>query len=475
MRELASRIRFRSRTSRISTVLCLTGVFSTQTDEVPFFGCDFSDEVQLWLDWPPTRHERFSVSVHLGNFSSSRSWDEFATAFDSVFYNACTHYSSQGGALNPPECTENLERQLYRRILAVCEDSLSRQARLAKYLTNAEKAPCRFDGATTVSHATIADQAIWLPILHYSIIPARENSTWHRYYDDLARFIATAFVERNVLSKTPQLATNLNGEGALINAVVPAHLGPGDTFDVRTPRGASASVVVPENTQGGSQIRFFAPLLLSHQDQSPLRVVEVGTAYGGLSSLLLSWFPTAQVFSIDPFIVDLDDIHLDPNERPLADAIRAAITTGTTESGYHEEGVRPSAFDFGAYERFSRNWAWALYYDHLRQGFGCRYHLIREPPMQSTAGRFADGSLDILIIDASPSYDFVSTVTRFFFGKLRRPGGVLVFVGYGTPGDKNGGLREAVNEISASLGVKIALGDLGVPPGKGNAAIVLPS
>ena len=39
----------------------------------------------------------------------------------------------------------------------------------------------------------------------------------------------------------------------------------------------------------------------------PLRIVEVGTAYGGLSDTIAGEIPTANVYAVDPFMMDYDD------------------------------------------------------------------------------------------------------------------------------------------------------------------------
>ena len=448
------------------------------TEKGPEFPCDYDDKVHLWLDWP-FRTKLASFNISLSSFTGS--WVELRASFDDVFYEQCIRHVGAQGMFGPRDCLANLQQQLFHRMAAICEAKEQRQNILESYFV--ERSPCkRMDGATVVNNSTIADESKWLRLLHHTIIPSRENASWFRHYDDLARFVVASFPSKDILSRPgprstrPVAAVSRDQDSphgspeVRMKTVTPAEAKPGDSFEVETPSGDSINIEIPEGFEGGSDIDFFVPRSYAHR-KSPLRILEVGTTYGGLSSRLLSWFPTAHLFSVDPFIVELEDAEMEEDAKPLADAVRAELFEASRFEVHTIRTRRPSPLEL--YERLSRRWATALHYDHLRQGFGCRYHLFREPPMKSTAGRFADRSLDVVIVNTIPAY-LTKSVINWFLEKVLIPGGIFIFVGYTRQNKSFDVMRSAVDELADFLGVEIQVGASGVPPGEGNAAIVMP-
>lgn len=102
-------------------------------------------------------------------------------------------------------------------------------------------------------------------------------------------------------------------------------------------------------------------------------LVEVGTAYGGLSKYLLTRFPDLNIHAVDPFLGLYDG----------GDAMSNLFSSLATK--------------YGGSESFPALWARALAYD-AGAAAGCRYRLHRERSA-SAAARYPRRSIDMIFID----------------------------------------------------------------------------
>lgn len=101
-------------------------------------------------------------------------------------------------------------------------------------------------------------------------------------------------------------------------------------------------------------------------------LVEVGTAYGGLTRYLLDRFPTLHVHAVDPFV-------------------------GLYDGGDHMSNLFDSLRKTHGDADFPPIWARALAFD-AGQAAGCRYRLIRDHSA-SAAARYPRRSVDMIFID----------------------------------------------------------------------------
>ncbi|CAE8634227.1 unnamed protein product [Polarella glacialis] len=110
------------------------------------------------------------------------------------------------------------------------------------------------------------------------------------------------------------------------------------------------------------------------------RVVEIGTAWGGLAERLLEKVPGLKLDAVDPFMAGYDK-----KDR---------------QSGVYEGIQKKFKLDVQA---FSDVFAQAMAYD-LGTAFGCRYTLHHKLSVEA-AVVFADGSVDGVFIDGLHTYD----------------------------------------------------------------------
>jgi hypothetical protein len=184
--------------------------------------------------------------------------------------------------------------------------------------------------------------------------------------------------------------------------------------------------------------------------QDNLRIVEVGTAYGGNANAMAECFPTATILAVDPLLAGYDKEDL------------------------HSRNMEEWATSHGnSLEQFSQNWANGLLHEQ-RSKHGCRYHLIKA--LSTDAGKALKDvpqKFDIAFIDGLHTYEGVKDDIAFYH-PLVKPGGILIFNDY--KDDLFPGVTKAVDEFVATVpSGRLVVGSESLPPGATNAAIVLPS
>ena len=196
-------------------------------------------------------------------------------------------------------------------------------------------------------------------------------------------------------------------------------------------------------------------------DVDPVRVVEIGTAWGGNADFIGRQFRKADVIAVDPLAPDYD-----PDD-----------TQSRTVTSIFQ-GLNPAAAGDA--------WADALLLDaHRPSGPGCRYHLLKNFSHDAAAllgAALGPGSVEYLFIDGLHTYEGVVRDIRDYVSLVKR-GGVIVFNDYGTTtnGKPNAkpmfpGVTQAVDEFVAAQRppLRLEVGSLGKPPGVSNAGIAIP-
>ncbi|CAE8612394.1 unnamed protein product [Polarella glacialis] len=160
------------------------------------------------------------------------------------------------------------------------------------------------------------------------------------------------------------------------------------------------------------------------------RVVEIGTAWGGLAKRLLEKVPGLKLECVDPFMAGYD-------KKDLQSSIY--------------EGIQKT-FNLDA-QAFSNMYAQAMEYD-LGTLFGCRYTLHHKLSVEA-AVEFADGSVDGVFIDGLHTYEGVRDDIKAW-GMKAKAGGVYMFNDYVPGGGSFPGVEKAVKELAASTPVGTA-------------------
>jgi hypothetical protein len=167
----------------------------------------------------------------------------------------------------------------------------------------------------------------WMDVLDHVILPARKAATWNNYYDDL---------------------TNL------LRWKVTGH-------------------------------RDFARVTSNERIKSgAMRVVEIGTMYGGASERMLQRLESIELFVIDPFLGGFPD--------ETKEAAAHGGTTFTNESSTRL--LRSWGLDAA---KLSRLWAQGMSCD-FRSRFGCRTHVFHNFSL-NVAPVIDDESVDVIFVD----------------------------------------------------------------------------
>ena len=178
------------------------------------------------------------------------------------------------------------------------------------------------------------------------------------------------------------------------------------------------------------------------------RIVELGTAFGGLADALLSALPLAELIAVDPFIGGYD----------MADE------TSHMYSQVARERTRAGG------SSISDAWATALAYEQSH-AHRCRYALLHNTS-RAAAVSFEDGSVDVLFIDGLHTYSGVAGDLRAWWPKVRSDGLIIL---NDMPRIMFLDVTRAAVDFISGLHVlpRFYIGDIGTPPGQYNTAIVL--
>jgi SAM-dependent methyltransferase len=139
-------------------------------------------------------------------------------------------------------------------------------------------------------------------------------------------------------------------------------------------------------------------------------LVEVGTAYGGLTAHLLKALPYLTVMAVDPFIP------YDPNDPGLTTILNAVRA---------EHGEATAVVGSALYAR-------AMSFDQ-NSAYGCRYHLHHglSGDIAADAASFPPGcTIDAVFIDGAHTRELVEVDIKAW-ARIVKPGGLLFFNDYG--------------------------------------------
>jgi predicted O-methyltransferase YrrM len=186
-----------------------------------------------------------------------------------------------------------------------------------------------------------------------------------------------------------------------------------------------------------------------------IRIMEIGTAYGGQALAFTQHFPSATMVVVDPLLAGYDD----------GDVLSVAYVKWMNEQGLTKE-------------EFSVGWANALMYDQMSRNKCVKYHLVKE---LSGSGLQAmiDAKVppfDVIFIDGLHTYDGVVSDIKLA-AQLIKPKGILIFNDYGSSvfPDSFPGVTRAVDEfVNKTKGGTFIIGDNQTPPGLSNVAFVMP-
>lgn len=191
----------------------------------------------------------------------------------------------------------------------------------------------------------------------------------------------------------------------------PCQSHPADCTEATDPDCAQLHKIISANQKDGwsfyyDEVAVFLRQYMKDTDRKTLRMVEIGTAYGGLASYLLANVEGLTLHAVDPFLPNYD----------TSDAHSVNL-----ENWRKERRLTPEAF--------SAAWGRAITYDiGTRQGRGCRYFLHRQLSVDGMP-QFAPESLDVVFIDGlhtpeGAAADVAVSVTRIV------PGGLVAFNDY---------------------------------------------
>ena len=158
---------------------------------------------------------------------------------------------------------------------------------------------------------------------------------------------------------------------------------------------------------------------------TPLQIVEVGTAFGGLANHLLSKLTTAVVTAVDPFLAGYDE------KDGQSNFMKAAAT---------QQNLSPQGL--------SDLWARGMV-SELTTAHGCRYRLIHKKSLDGVVA-FANASLDVAFIDGLHTYEGIVDDLVSWLPKVKPNGGAVVFNDYGKKVFP--GVKKAVDLLVQKLG-----------------------
>jgi SAM-dependent methyltransferase len=173
-------------------------------------------------------------------------------------------------------------------------------------------------------------------------------------------------------------------------------------------------------------------------------MVEVGIAYGGLSSAIMRELPQINYHSVDPFIADYDT---------------SDLTSATYVAKAKSEGLSPADF--------SLFWAQALNYNLKQIADNCPGRFtLHHMTSTAAAGRFNRHSVDVVMIDGLHTRAGVDDDIEAWIHVVK-PGGYLLFNDYGHPAWP--GVTASVVDLAKSLSTEI------IDLGHSNVAVQIPS
>ena len=228
----------------------------------------------------------------------------------------------------------------------------------------------------------------WPCLLQELILRERKKSSWNRYYSKVTDFIDMKFPGR-------------------------------------------ASVGVVEGNSG----------------ERPVRVVEIGTAWGGNADSILFTLPGVELFAVDPLIADYDE------------------RDGQSKIMHNLARVKKMSK-----EDLSQAWASGLA-AHALHRHGCRYQMFH---MKSTEASqyFEDESIDVIFVDGLHSYEGVKDDLHAWWPKINKAHGIMLFNDYEKE-EAFPGVRKAVDEFMAAQGLRARIAPDRAPPGPQNAYVLL--
>ena len=218
-------------------------------------------------------------------------------------------------------------------------------------------------------------------------------------------------------------------------------------------RGLLDEVILPgrQTASWNTYYSMVCDLIRKHPSyRKRMRIIEIGTAYGGNADSLASCFPHSTIVAVDPLLpaYDTGDAH----SNALSEWAKA-------------RGLSP--------DEFSKAWGTGLLYDQQLK-HGCRYHLLRGDSISVGKALLSAGIevFDVAFIDGLHTYEGVRRDLSMY-KQLVKDQGLMIFNDYNTSAFP--GVTRAVDEFVRHIHGVLIVGDEKHPPGITNAAVTVPA
>ncbi len=219
-------------------------------------------------------------------------------------------------------------------------------------------------------------------------------------------------------------------------------------------QGLLNAVIIPEREKAYWNVYYdqVCDFIRKHTSGSlsSLRIIEIGTAYGGNMVSLASAFPGATLLAVDPLLPGYD----------AQDAHSNALSTWAADHNL-------------THEEWSVAWGMGLIHD-IRSRHGCQYHLLKGDSL--TVGnallRRQVQQFNVAFIDGLHTYAGVKADIQLY-SRLVKPGGLMIFNDYG--GELFPGVTTAVDEFASAIKARVIVGNEHTAPGISNAGILMPA
>lgn len=178
-----------------------------------------------------------------------------------------------------------------------------------------------------------------------------------------------------------------------------------------------------------------------------LKIVEVGTAFGGMANHLLTFLPASHITAVDPLV---------------------PYDSGDSTSVLYSQIMQNHSMSEVVY---SEAWGRALEH-HAIASHGSRYTLHRTGSLRAST-QYADAHFDMAFIDGLHTRYGIFSDMAAWWNKVHRNRGLIMFNDYDHPYFPI--VKKETDNWMAIFNVSVFLGGYELPPGRDNAVVVLDS